>query len=325
MKNSIIIIIPYFGKLPIYFDYWLMSCKYNLTINWLLITDDHDIYEHEIPANVEVQLISFSDVVTKFQNNFNFDISLNKAYKFCDFRPAYGQLFFEDIKQYDFWGFGDIDLIYGDLRSYLTDEILMNFDKVMVHGHFSLMKNTKENNIVYKTNGKYKKVFSSENNFGFDEYGVDNYNENCKLRNLKIYVLNKAIADINSWRKSFELTFVRSVCSKEEIIFFEEAKNFKHVLFEFIEGKLFMWYLNDGQLLKREFMYVHFQKRKLAVEESVAKKQFLMVPDKFVNKYKGIDISTIKVYSPEYIFNQRRLRRQLYMMVRMFLKNTFKI
>ena len=45
-------VIPYFGKFPKGFDLFLMSCRNNPTIDWLIFTDDHTSYEY--PSNVKV-------------------------------------------------------------------------------------------------------------------------------------------------------------------------------------------------------------------------------------------------------------------------------
>ena len=37
--KKICIIIPYFGKWPAWMNYFLLSCKYNTTIDWLFFTD----------------------------------------------------------------------------------------------------------------------------------------------------------------------------------------------------------------------------------------------------------------------------------------------
>ena len=38
-----------------------------------------------------------------------------------------------------------MDLIYGNIRGFLTEDILVNHNKILVHGHFCLMKNEKVN------------------------------------------------------------------------------------------------------------------------------------------------------------------------------------
>ena len=50
--KSICYIIPYFGHLPDNFNLWLISCKVNSTVNWLIYTDDKTSYDY--PENVKV-------------------------------------------------------------------------------------------------------------------------------------------------------------------------------------------------------------------------------------------------------------------------------
>ena len=54
----------------------------------------------------------------------DFEIVLNEPYDLCDFKVAYGEIFQEYLEPYDFWGFCDCDLIYGDIRHFLTEELL---------------------------------------------------------------------------------------------------------------------------------------------------------------------------------------------------------
>jgi hypothetical protein len=98
---KICFIIPYFGKLPNNFDIFLNSCKYNKTINYLLVTDDKTYYEY--PDNFRVEYMSFDHLKNKIQNKYDFKINLSKPYKLCDFKPAYGDIFNEYLSEYDFW------------------------------------------------------------------------------------------------------------------------------------------------------------------------------------------------------------------------------
>ena len=43
-------------------------------------------------------------------------VTLDRPYKLCDFKPAYGFIFGEYLKEYDYWGHCDIDIVWGDLR-----------------------------------------------------------------------------------------------------------------------------------------------------------------------------------------------------------------
>ena len=126
--KKIIFICPYFGKYPNYFNLTLNSIKYNDTIDWLIITDIKKIYEY--PQNVKIINMTFDELREKVQSVFDFKISLDTPYKICDYKCAYGYIFKEYISSYDFWGHCDFDCIYGDLRKYLTENILNKYEKV---------------------------------------------------------------------------------------------------------------------------------------------------------------------------------------------------
>lgn len=172
--NSIIILIPYFGQFPSYFNLWLKSCEYNPTINWCIYSDQ-DMSEYLVPQNVSVKKSTLSEIKSIAQKILSFELSLENPYKLCDYKPAYGTIFSEDIKDYDFWGYGDIDLIYGDIRKFVTDDILKKYDRVFASGHLSICKNIDRVNYAYrkKIDGcfYYKDVYTSPRNWTFDEFG----------------------------------------------------------------------------------------------------------------------------------------------------------
>lgn len=89
MKNKIVLILPYFGKLPNTFDFFLQSCKNNPNIDWLIFSDCN-IKEFD---NIKVVHISWQKFKVFVQSKFDFSIALPSPYKLCDFRPAYGYIF----------------------------------------------------------------------------------------------------------------------------------------------------------------------------------------------------------------------------------------
>ena len=84
--KSIAFIIPYFGKLPYYFDLWLHTCKANPDIIWFVFTDDKTEYKY--PQNVKVRYIEFDEMVCRIKTYFDFQINLNEPYRLCDFKPT---------------------------------------------------------------------------------------------------------------------------------------------------------------------------------------------------------------------------------------------
>ncbi|MGI8952268.1 MAG: DUF6625 family protein [Chitinophagaceae bacterium] len=172
-QKSILIIVCYFGKFPWYFKYFVHSCLYNPTIDFFIITDQNILFS-SLPTNVTILNKSLNDINTLAQQKLNLSVNISNAYKLCDFKPAYGLLFPEIIKEYDFWGHGDIDVIFGNIRNFMTDEILNNHDVICVRhdfltGYFTLFKNCRKNNELYKYSKDYEKVLSCSRHFCFDE------------------------------------------------------------------------------------------------------------------------------------------------------------
>ena len=173
--KSICYIIPYFGHLPVNFNLWLISCKVNSTVNWLIYTDDKTSYDY--PENVKVKYCEYADILDRFKKHFDFDVLIDRPWRLSLFKPAYGEIFQEDIEKYDFWGYCDVDLMWGNIRKFYTDDVLNKYERVGYLGHSTLYKNTSENNSRYRTIVpeciNYIEVFSGKSNYSFDENGMD--------------------------------------------------------------------------------------------------------------------------------------------------------
>ena len=174
--KKIILLIPYFGRLPWYFRYFVHSCKTNPGIHFLVVTDDHD-YREELPDNVVIvhnTLTGFADMIAR---KLQLPVAIPGSYKLCDFRPAYGLIFEDYIKEYAFWGHCDIDLIFGNIGSFITEEVLCNYDIIStrpeyITGFFALYRNTEYINTLFRESRDYKEIFSSPGYTGFDECGL---------------------------------------------------------------------------------------------------------------------------------------------------------
>lgn len=148
MKTSnprILFIIPYFGQWPFWMPLFLESCRRNADIDWLLFSDCG--VPANLPANVRIEAISYTDYCQMVSARLGIDFAPAQAYKLCDLKPALGYIHEDRLQGYDFWAFGDIDLIYGDLRGYFTNERLARHDFFSTHerrvaGHLCLMRNT---------------------------------------------------------------------------------------------------------------------------------------------------------------------------------------
>ena len=172
-RNSIVILTCWYGPYPWYFPYFIHSCSYNLTIDFTIITSNNESIPNK-PENVKVIYKTKEEIINSASRRLGFTVNIDNAYKLCDFKPAYGFLFPEIIKGYDFWGHGDIDVVYGNIRNFMTAEILNQYDIISsrhdyITGTFCLFKNNKQMNTLFMQSKDYKLVLSSAEHFCFDE------------------------------------------------------------------------------------------------------------------------------------------------------------
>lgn len=171
--NKITIITCWYGFYPWYFPYFIHTCSYNPTIDFFIISDNKKAIPNK-PKNVKLIFKTLEEISVTASKKLGFTVNIHYPYKLCDFKPAYGFLFPELINGYDFWGHADIDVVYGNIRDFITDELLQGFEIISprpdwVPGCFLLFKNTKKMNTLFMQSKDYRKIFTSDQHFCFDE------------------------------------------------------------------------------------------------------------------------------------------------------------
>lgn len=299
--KRIILIVPYFGKLPYNFQLWLEGCRYNPSIDWIIYTDDRSKYNY--PSNVKVVYISFDEMKMKIQLLYDFDIALNKAYKLCDFKVAYGEIFYEDIKGYDYWGYCDVDLLFGNIRKFITDDILVQYNKIGFQGHLTIYSNDIDTITRYRTEGEgllsYKQVFSSEQLFCFDESGMDYLYE---YLNISVYK-EVHFAHLKKYNQDFFLAH------------FSEEDNYKNKdqIFTWEKGRLLRKFLVQETIYEEEFLYIHFFCRNMNIRNIQKYSDMLVIyPNKIERLVKPINKEYIKkkAHTSKIRFEIQRLWRK---------------
>jgi len=294
--KSIIIIIPYFGKLPPIFKFWRQSAINNPTIDFLFFTDCNI----QSTDNIKVIKCTFEVLREKFQSRFDFPISLPSPYKLCDFKVTYGYVFQDYIQDYDFWGFGDIDLIYGNIRHFLTEEVLNQYFIISGWGHLTLYRNNEFCNSFFRTHENgfqyYKKVLSCSKNSAFDEYNHKGMSDKWTQLYPEQIWNSKLFDDIQVPRLS--LNFV-SVMHPERT----------NLIFEYNENRLYRIYHDEnGKRRREETLYAHFQQRKFMKIETNNLQHYLIVPNKFIN-FENIDEKRLNYWGKKQTY--KRLVRNL--------------
>ncbi len=246
--NDIVLIIPYFGKLPLYFPYFIESVR-DKNIDILFITNSlANTLSFPIPDNIKWQQIDFESIKILINHRFKFEVSLANPYKFCDIKPFLGFIFEEYIKEYTFWGSIDIDLIVGDFNKFITNELLSSIDfysgiKEYVSGSFFLVRNNQYCNRLFEKSKDWQRVLKTPGYLGFDECGGAFFKELKQGVNIQ---------DLSTNVQSFT-----------EIIIKEEKSNILRVRREnsILEPKKEIVYIDKKKrvvLNAKEYLIIHF-------------------------------------------------------------------
>ena len=295
MSHSIAFILPYIGKFNNYFNLFLQSCSYNPDIDWFIFTDNEPRGNY---SNVHFVKFSFEELKQRIQNKYDFEILLDNPYDLCDFKVAYGEIFQDYIGNYDFWGFCDCDLIFGNLRNFLTEDILNQYDKIYMRGHCTLFRNNSEINSLYrrKINGneRYKYCFTHAGAHHFDE-GLADCVEGINM------IFTQAHKDIYDKHDFMDVNIYHYGFFQSDYIDDpQEIAISGHSYFYWDKGRLIRSYRCGEEYSEKEYMYIHLQKRKMDSRfgcndwENLPQK-YVIVPNKFIKYDKKKENSYFKM------------------------------
>jgi hypothetical protein len=172
MKHSIAILIPWFGDWPEWIDFFVESCRSNSSIDWILLGDAEPPTNRA--SNVRHVRIAFADYCELLSQKLEVRFPTGEPYKLCDVRPALPHVHADLVRGYDFVGFGDIDVIYGDVRSFYDDETLGSYDLLSSHadrvsGHLCLMRNREDVITAFRRVPDWRKALEDQEYLNFDE------------------------------------------------------------------------------------------------------------------------------------------------------------
>jgi len=241
----------YFGKLPDYVPLVFHSAAFNPSIDWLIVGDQ--VPACELPSNVRFHRCELRELEQRMALACKTEVSIRHVYDLASLKPAFGLTFEELLRGYDFWGHVDLDMIYGNLRKFLPDEVLSNHERIYARGHLSVFRNLPDTNRRFMLSAPgapdYRDVFASRDHRPFDEW--EGIWKIFRYHQIPQYHA-EVIADIHApteWRMGrFEAT---------------EIPNYPHQFFYWHQGRVFQaYYHREGGLFDRELAYIHFQKRR---------------------------------------------------------------
>ena len=289
---------PFFGeKFPANFPVLLNSLKNNPKIKFVIPTDiDFSMVDNI--SNVQFVKISFPALKHKIDLMLGYHANLVSPYKLVDFKPTYGVLFSEYLKDSDWWGYFDMDIVFGNISRFLTDDLLESYDRIFTHGHLTLYRNNELVNNLWSYNyhlpevPSFHTVATHKAIFAFDEWG---WGKN-KGRGMS-YALN----NVPLIRQFDDISLFADLTPR--LFSFRTTNGTNITKFEYYQGAL----SGIDQLQNTySYLYVHFQKRTMTNRVSGYTKPIYIVPNTFISNT-PVSIDVMKERS-EWTDDQKKRR-----------------
>lgn len=172
--TKIAILNPYFGRWPEWVDLYFYSCIQNPDIDFFYFTDCGIPNIANGAPNLHFYEMTFQEYCDMASKKIGIAFQPKSSYKLCGLRPFYGFIHEDILVDYDFWGFGDVDLVYGQIRDFYTEEMLKRYDVFSTHndrmsGHFSLLRNSEYYRTLCFNIPQWQMKLQSEQTYALDE------------------------------------------------------------------------------------------------------------------------------------------------------------
>lgn len=262
-------VVCWFGKLPDYLPIWLKSCEKNPEYTFLLLCDHAP--SCQLPSNVKHISFTKEDFMERARKIVA-KPSLEKAYRVCDFRPMFGLMLENELRGFDFWGYCDMDLVFGRISDFVSQDTLSKVDGVFNGGHFSLYRNCEKMNNLFRQPGAifdYRTVAQKNAIYAFDETtGI------------------QRIARQNGVNAQFGIPYVEADARFRQLRCRTLMDNPPHQAFYWENGELYRVKAENGQVFYQKMAYIHLQKRKIAIldDECIRADRFFITPEGFAVK-----------------------------------------
>lgn len=210
-QPRILLFIPYFGAWPEWIDLFLETCRWNPAVDWLFLTDCPP------PANwcpnVRYHPTTLAELERRAEARLGFHVPLRRPYKVCDLRLSFALLFDDLARGYDYLGWSDVDVVYGDLGTFLTGEALahdlISFNAVHLSGHLALMRNTPAAHALADAVPGWREKVVAEEYMHLDEPAPEVFGDRFRVHARESF--NTPLSPIIPWRDG-TFSFPREWC-----------------------------------------------------------------------------------------------------------------
>jgi hypothetical protein len=252
--SRIALVIFYAGQLPDYFRLFLDSFVRNQDSNTDLYLFNDRLTQPETIGSLKKIPFTFEQFNELASQKLEIPIRVNWGYKLCEFKPAFGLIFEDYLKEYDFWGFCDPDIILGKISHFITDDLLADYDvitssEIQFVGHFALFRNNEETKNLFRQTDDHIKIFTDNNQYY-------NFDESCR----RFYGYPLSFDELTSTNQPVSIyDIVMNLKEKHNLRIYMKAMCREQPPFNFIYKNGVFFDLSTQQ----EFLYFHLVKAKL--------------------------------------------------------------
>tara|TARA_B100001123_G_scaffold450161_1_gene618904 strand:+ start:8311 stop:9246 length:936 start_codon:yes stop_codon:yes gene_type:complete len=242
-SQQIAIVVTYFGEAPFWLPAFFLSCRKNPDVTWIIYGDLK--IDAETPENVVLKHMTVQELAKRASDIVGKEIEVVDLRQICDFKPLYGLMFVDDLKAFDFWAYSDLDVVWGDIRRFITESVLANNDIISsrakkLSGHFTLVRNTSRTNQLFKLIPNVEEKMAVQRYLCLDEHEI--------TQRLKEHLTSSPSHDVIRIRWPAELTVNAAY-----------QRRLGDSALQWRDGKTFN---AEGE----EVMYLHFHKLKRTME-----------------------------------------------------------
>ena len=253
--NPIILFIPFYGHVPPYMSAFLHTAARQKDFVDFCIISDAGFLKEVQSLGVESANIKYVEKDWDSLCELIVGKGLPKPfypYKLCDYKCTYGHVFEELAAGYEYWGYCDVDVLVGDIKSFLERANFRQYLRIGEYGHFTIYKNTDEMRRYYsKTfDGQVRTEsfsYACKTTYpcNYDEIGSNKlfialYGEDKFLRQNFVHNTSYGCTGCHTWKYRFV----------PELLTWEDGHVYSYVRNE------------DRTVSRQEQMYIHFMPQK---------------------------------------------------------------
>lgn len=255
--NPIALFIPYYGNIPSYISAFIYTAAYQKDfVDFYIISDDSflsqikELKEKYSADNLKLICLTWDELCIFIEKEKGLQAPFF-PYKLCDYRAAYGYIFEEYTKGYEYWGYCDIDILVGDIKKFMLKCNYKQYDRIGQYGHYTIYKNVEEYRHIYL------KTYSGQNRTDQFFYAckttfpchIDECGSNKTF--IKLYGKSRFYMNIESITTAFGCSNCHSA----------KYMNYPELLL-WDSGKTFTLIKRAKKVEKIEIMYIHFMLQK---------------------------------------------------------------